>query len=85
MDVCLLSVSYKRQNRSGSKHVGNSHEPGEGLWMVKDYKCPEKKCRQLLIFKMWKFKNTNPQNMSYKEKWQLEEQRLPAKVVTRKA
>ena len=42
MDVCLLSVSYKRQNRSGSKHVGNSHEPGEGLWMVKDYKCPEK-------------------------------------------
>ena len=52
--------------------------------MVKDYKCPEK-CRQLLILKCKNLKTQIRKHMSSKEKWQLEEERLPGKVVTRKA
>ena len=45
----------------------------------------EKKCRHFLFLKMCKFKHKNPRNTIYKEKWQLEKQRLTAiNCVTRK-
>ena len=40
--------------------------------------CPEKK-NNFTFFKMRKYKQKNPRNTIYKEKWQLEEQLLTAK------
>ena len=64
---------------------GNLHEHREGLWMDKAEKCcPENNVVIRYFDDLLKINRKSPEIRFYKEKWKIEEQRLKAKIVTRK-